>query len=213
MPNTKSPFFTQQVSASVPSSSNTVHSLECTSVFVLHKDTSIDSCLPLTSYYPQVRRKTTASLWFCPKSLAWVPLWLGTCFGFADFHRHLFIFLLVLFQRHFAEHLLVATSRRRQLQAFLFHNYCDHPCRMAQLNEQLGQINQSLEIRAGGNCTVRRNFTVLSTTDWSFRAVRSVAQVQASLRAKRVWNMQVRRFIWCWLMEGSYFPDYFTQLN
>ncbi len=51
--------------------------------------------------------------------------------------------------------LLVATSHRRQLQAFLFHNYCDHPCRMAQLKEQLGRINQSFESRAGGNRTVK----------------------------------------------------------
>lgn len=67
------------------------------------------------------------------------PLSKDISFGFA-----------CLFQSHFTEHLLVATSHRRQLQCFLFHNYCDHPCRMAQLEEQLGRINQSCESRAGG---------------------------------------------------------------
>lgn len=74
------------------------------------------------------------------------------------FHRHpktLIWVFACLFQSHFTEHLLVAASHRRQLQSFLFHNYCDHPCRMAQLEEQLGRINQSCESRAGGNRTVK----------------------------------------------------------
>lgn len=142
---TQWPFFAQQWSASVPVFSDTVCSLEYTLKFVLHKDTIIDFLI-----WPHIIpecRTPTCSLWFCLNS--WVILWLGICFGFPATQRHLFGFAC-LFRSHFTEHLLVATSHRRQLQSILFHNYCDHPCRMALLEEQLGRINQSWECRAGG---------------------------------------------------------------
>lgn len=143
----QSPFFTQQGSASVPVFSDTACSLEYTLKSVLRKDTSIDLDLRLTSYYPRVQKKQpsdfVAATLECFCGLVHVlvsPLSNDISLGFACF----------FFQSHFIEHLLVATSHRRQLQCFLFHNYCDHPCRMAQLEEQLGRINQSCESRAGG---------------------------------------------------------------
>lgn len=122
--------------------------------------------LSMTSYHPWVQRTL-----FPSDSFSTAPF---ECFrGYVVFwfQRHpktLIWVFACLFFGHFTEHLLVAASHRKQLQSFLFHNYCDHPCRMAQLEEQLGRINQSCESRAGGTRYSERNHTVSSTADWGF---------------------------------------------
>lgn len=60
-------------------------------------------------------------------------LWFGM-FWFPSLFNNIHLGFACLVQSHFTEHLLVvATSYRRQLKSILFRNYCDHPCRMAQL--------------------------------------------------------------------------------
>lgn len=103
----------------------------------------------LMSDWPHIvpgRRKLTC-FWFL---FAWVLMWLGICFGLSAIQTHAFGFCLFPSEAISPSTFLVATSHRRQLQTILFHNYCDHPCRMAQLWEQLGRINQSCGSRAGG---------------------------------------------------------------